>query len=345
MSIKNHILLFLIIGSALLFGCSGNNNQEFPSSIKVDCGDTKEIILTEENSEVFNLGVLDNIIDVLFYKGLLLTRSRNQVSAFDVNSGELVYRCSNRGRREDEFTSIIDAWIRDRTLYIYDFNSSKILCYDVTSGNYTGNTLVETPDKFSLMRWDTENERYVGVRTFTQSPVPDLAVYDSSFNFKHYLDTPIKKSGIMVSPPLKVSESDGILYHRPFERTVFRIKDAALYETYLIDFGANQIPESLIEEQDLYDVILHWTDNQDKFAAFSMDFSESDASFFFTYRFSDHVFLASYNKKNKKTEVYHFDKGGDSPSAKIYYHSNYIFVFTQIEDNTLMYKIPVERLG
>ena len=343
MKIKNHILLFSIIIWGY-YGCTIGNKQQIPQAIQIDCSDIKEFNLTEDNSTAFDLGFMDNITDVLFYEGLLLTRSRNQVSAFNVNTGELVYKCSNKGRREDEFTSIIDAWIRGQTLYVYDFNTAKVLRYDVISGAYIGNTLVDIPNRCSLLRWDAVYDRYVGVRTFSESPVPDLAVYDSSFVFNHYLDTPIKKSGITVSPTLKVSESSGILYHRPFERTVFKIKDDTLYEAFIVDFGENQIPDSFIEEKDIYDVILHWTDNQDKLAAFTMDFAESDNYFYFTYRFSDHVFFVSFNKEKNCSEVFRFDLGGDSPSAKIYYNDQHIYIFSQLEEGTKVYKVSADNL-
>lgn len=278
--------------------------------------EVKQIIVNFERSEDIrlnhdectNFDIPAGIIDALLYKKSIVLVSQNNVVECDSEKGDTLFVLSCRGRREDEFVSIPRIWLRDNILEMYDFDSSKLLRFDLATGMMEEAIHIKNNSRmFSLLRWESENDRYIGVKTFEESPVQDLAVYDDSLRFLRYLDSPEKKSGVLLGHPLTNSFRSGtILYHQPFQQTIFRVRDVELEPAYVVDFGKNNFPKRVIEDEDEMGMYNYWKEHGDEFVLFSSNIIETKSNLFFTVVLSNEKYLVKYEFSDSSTRVFHF---------------------------------------
>lgn len=332
-----HFTFNLTIGIVILFGGIQSNLTKV-RNISIDCEKVKEVKLNSDRIQKLEIGIKETVSDVLFHNDLIIVRFKNSITAYDRHSGDSLFSYSRKGRRDDEYTSISNAWLVDDVLELYDFNSSKLLRFDVLTGKFLnflrGNDL-DKEHRFNSLKWDGKSQRFIGQRTFPGKPVPDLAIYDKSHHFVKDIESPLKKSGFFISSsPIIVSEAGRFLYHQPFNRVVYRIEGSRLIPEYSISFRKQTLPKSVSEDEG-GEAMRFWIENQDKYAV-AMEFFESKDSFFINYMLSNKGYLVRYDRAQGTYETFYFSPRG----GKLSYHNGVFFLFTNEEAGTRIYIIP-----
>lgn len=335
-----YILVKLTLGLVVLLeGVQGNSTKV--RNISIDCEKVKKVNLNSDRIQMLEIGTTGTVSDVLFHNDLIIVRFKNSITAYNRHSGDSLFSYSRKGRRDDEYTAISNAWLVDDILELYDFNSYKLLRFDVQTGkllNYLKGDDLEKDHRFNSLRWDGKSRRFIGQRTFPAKPVPDLAIYDKTHHFVSNIESPLKKSGFFLSSsPIIVSETGRLLYHRPFNRDVYLIEGTRLIPEYSISFKNKTLPKSISEEEG-GKAMRYWLENQDKYAV-AMEFFESKESFFIYYMLSNKGYLVRYDRAKGTYETFYFSPRG----GKISYHDGIIFLFTNEEAGTKIYMIP-ERI-
>ena len=345
------ICYYLVVVSVAiaLAGCTGGKS-EIANIVTVDCGSFEEVDLGDDGYACLSLGVTDMVWDLIIHSDKVVIRFQDAVTAYSLENGDSLYSFSRKGRREDEFVSSPELWMKGDVLEMHDFNSKKLLRYDVNSGQYLGSvTDIETDQRFTILRWDRIDGYYIGVRTFTNIPVNDLAIYDEAYNFVESVDAPTKKSGIMIGAPIVANDTGQILYHPVYSNKIYAVKGSSLGLKYSIDFGENQISESFVESHPENEISAFFKEkeNKEKFVNFTQGISESKDYLLFQYILDSHRYLAKYDKRSGKTEVFKFVfDNEDIPPAllKLFYAEGRVYVLVQLDEGTTLYTIPESDL-
>lgn len=342
---SSHISYIVAIFICMPFLLSCGTTSGDVMKIYVDCNNVSTYRLDPQKCTIIKTGIYEKVREVSFDSDRVYIQTPYSVVAYNDLTTDSLFTCSRRGRREDEVVSLDYFWICDGTLQLYDFNSSKVLRFDASNGAFLGSVSdLEKTKRFSTLIYNERFNNYIGLRTFTEASVPDLSIYDSDYHYVRDLDSPIKKSGITLVTPFRSSYDRRILYHRAFEATIYRIDELSLTPEYYVDFGNAQIPVSYIEGHNEFDILNYWGNNQNNLAAFIGNIDESKDYLFFSYRFSEYVYLVKYDKKDSQSKVIRFETFDNSSIEKMTYHNGFVYVLEQSEnEGGLIYKIPVSE--
>lgn len=311
-------------------------------TVSINCNNIKEIRIDDEKVKSVSIGITEPTYDALFHDDKIILRFRNSITAFDLASGDSLFSFSRKGRRDDEFTSIRDAWLVGDVLELYDFDSAKILQFDVRTGSFLN--VVKNNEfirgRFSSMERDSKNHRFIVEKTYNPADNNSaLAEYDDSHHFVRNIKSPSKKSGFFLSSSsIILSETGRILYHEPFKSVIYEVNGLNLVPEYSIDFGNRNLPKSFAEGEG-GKAMKFWMENQDKYAVV-MNVIESKDALYIDYVFSKVGFLAKFDRSEGTAQVYKFAPFG----GRFAYNAGTVFVISHENNGTTIYKIPESDL-
>lgn len=331
------VIGYILMASGQIFGFSQKKTV-----VSVNCDKAEAFNLDSPNMISFDIGITEPVSDVLFHENKIILRFKNSITAYDLEKGDSLFSYSRKGRKDDEFTSLSNAWLVGDVLELYDYSALKILRFDVSKGDFL-NCLnwndLDRKHMFSSLRWDESSRRFIGNRVFSVSPLPELAEYDVSHHFVKEVASPLKRSGfILSSSPIVVSESGRLLYHQPFHNSVSRIEGRKTIQEYSIDFGKYNLPKSISEEEGGKAMRL-WIESKEKYAV-AMEFWETRKAFYINYVLSNKSYMVKYDRIKGSSNVYYFTPRG----GKIAFNQGIMYIITQNEKGTTIYKIPEANL-
>lgn len=301
----------------------------------------KQICLTDNGKPT----LVDEVKKILFIEDQYIIQGRNNVLAFDAQTGIQKMSFSGQGRAQAEFIHLWDIWIEHQVICIYDMNGKKILRY-----NINGNLLeaISVSDKASSYPFQAlakaDDDHYVGKCIYSGPEATELALYDKNFEFVKEIGNLKLESGIYLGYPFSVYSSNEVLYYRYLYNDIYTIDDKQNVKIkYYIDFGENNMPFNA-SFKDEYDRIDFVNNSKKKYATLVSNIYESDKYFCFRFAFDGEKCLGVYDKSNGKTASFVFVSSSESPRADVYVFDDKTLLVTQDMDKTCLTTISVDDL-
>jgi len=341
------IVLFFL-SAILLLGCENKSKKSNVESIKIDLSKSISLDLNKDNVKTIDLIsndssiIVGNLDKILFTDKAYFIESQNNILIFDRKTGTLINSIRKRGKARNEYISIWDFWLEDNVIYIYDFNSEKILKYN-DKGIFIKSDTLKKSNPFQLII-KMDSNYYIGKQSFSNCPVKELALYDKNFKFIKNISDFTLRSGIKIGDPFYKISNNSLLYNRCFINTIYNVSLDSVCIKYKVDFMKNNIPKKEIFK-DEYDYIDLLKEIDCKYASLIRNLYESKEYFCFTFLFKGNKYIAIYNIKSKIINTYLL-KCGDNRYSAIYFNDDSVILFYQkLEGGTSVQELKIATIN
>lgn len=342
-------MIFVVL--CCIWGCRTSEKRGAETVIRVDLEkmhkvnlfgeDMNRICLTDSGRFV----LLDDVKKILSVKDQYVIQSKNNVFAFDAQTGARKMSFSNQGRAQGEFIHLWDVWIEAEQLCMYDMNGKKILYYDL---NGVFSKSISVSDKASSNPFQVlamlRDDCYVGKCVYSGMEASELALYDRNFEFVKEIGDLKIESGIYLGYPFFVYTPNEVLYYRYLYNDIYAI-DAKQNVTvkYYVDFGEHNVPldPNLKDEYDRIDFV---NKHGNKYATLVSNIYESDQYFCFRFVFDGKKCLGVYDKSSGKTAAFTFDTLSELPVTDVYVFENKALLLSQGMDKVCLITVSVDDL-
>lgn len=301
----------------------------------------KQICLTDNGKPA----LVDEVKKILFVEDQYIIQCRNNVLAFDAQTGIKKMSFSAQGRALAEFIHLWDTWMEYQVICIYDMNGKKVLRYNL-NGNFL--EAISVSDKASSHPFQVlakaNDDYYVGKRVYSGSETAELALYDKNFEFVKEIGDLKIESGIYLGYPFFVYTPSEILYYRYLYNDIYAIDDKQnVTVKYYVDFGENNVPlnPNLKDEYDRIDFV---NNSKKNYATLVSNIYESDKYFCFRFAFDGEKCLGVYDKSSDQTASFVFVSSSESPRADVYVFDDKALLVTQDMDKTCLTTINIDDL-
>lgn len=301
----------------------------------------KQICLTDNGKPA----LVDEVKKILLVEDQYIIQCRNNVLAFDAQTGIRKMSFSGQGRAQAEFIHLWDTWMEHQVICIYDMNGKKVLRY-----NLNGNLLeaISVSDKASSHPFQAlakaHDDHYVGKCVYSGPETTELALYDKNFEFVKEIGNLKLESGIYLGYPFFVYRANEVLYYRYLYNDIYAIDDKQNVKVkYYIDFGENNVPLNP-DLKDEYNRIDFVNNSKKNYATLVSNIYESDKYFCFRFAFDGEKCLGVYDKSRGQTAAFVFVSSSESPRADVYIFDDKVLLVTQDMDKTCLTTISVDDL-
>ncbi len=349
--LKKEILLSGVLFLSLL-GCE--NRDESVKFVQVDL--TKEVevsikkfskdllVLTKDGAPaVIGAGNRDFLITEDRY---IINDLQGDIMGFGRETGEFITSYSAKGRAVNEYVGAPRAWLEGDTLKLFDFNTKKIVAYDI-DGEYINSEklLTELEDApFTILA--KYGNGYVGRRCYFGGfpAVAELALYDSEYKFVKDLTKDINRAGIDLGSPFGVANGSDVLYTKYFDTKIFSVESDSLKLKYEVDFMENGIPKDR-EFVDEYEIIDFVNKDPQRYATLIANLYESEEYLCFTFLTNGNKKVLVHQKKKDISTPVVFTDLEEYAIKGIFFSYNEVLLYLEDEEKSAVLPIKIKSLN
>lgn len=310
--------------------------------------DTMNIIKLEttENSLLYDIGHIEYVDDKYF------VYSRNLVRVFDMQ-GHFLFNLSQKGEGPNEYFSLHNITSDSKCIFLYDFNASRILCFD-----FEGNYLSDIKLNCDIDQVHPAKVFYLNENTFLtynsyagdEMGVPVLSLWNNTLDKQKYIGGRTLQSGLRFADGCYVSEDKRILYWEPAKDTLFQVINNILSPLYKIDFGKHAMPGEIAKKDDYERIMFLGRKENFKYASLARYYQRKDDVLYFSCIYNGVVYICSYNEVNGNVGVYSFYDVNNHYKACPFYKIVDDYIILELKDNRneennhVLYKFPIDHL-
>lgn len=187
--------------------------------------------------------LIGNVEKLLFNNDKIYVKS-DGVFVFD-KTGKHLFSIANKGKGPGEFISLYDISISENTLYLYDNDQGKLLCYQADNGQY----LKEISVPYSGMELECVNhELFINIGGIPQVVQTEGQLLTCDLNkpedYKQYY--PKGRLDVGVENQL-LAYNQACYWIEPFSYKVFKSDKNGMSDYVQFDFGKNNISENQLK--------------------------------------------------------------------------------------------------
>lgn len=346
---RKYVIVFVIL--SCIIGCKHFEKNNAGTIIhinldkihKIDSRKSylKQICLTDNGKPA----LIDEVKKILFVEDQYIIQCRNNVLAFDAQTGIQKMSFSAQGRAQAEFIHLWDTWMENQVICIYDMNGKKVLRYNL-NGNFL--EAISVSDKASSHPFQAlakaNDDHYVGKCVYSGPEAAELALYDKNFEFVKEIGDLKIESGIYLGYPFFVYTPSEILYYRYLYNDIYSIDDKQnVTVKYYVDFGKNNVPlnPNLKDEYDRIDFV---NNSKKNYATLVSNIYESDKYFCFRFLCKQEKCLGVYDKSSGESSSFVFTPSSSESLVDVYVFDDKALLVTQDMDKTCLTTISVDDL-
>ncbi len=282
--------------------------------------------------------------NVLAHNDKYIINVGNTIYAFNSTTGESVASYASVGKANNEYIQNSQMWIKDELLHIFDWQSSKVLIFDLSGKHIETLMLSKSFKDNRFSKIIPFNDRYVGIRTFAGGvpEVAEVAFYNKDYLFEKDIDLGIKRSSIGLHMPLAKGSNGDMLYNRYFMPEIHSIDTIGNTAVkYYIDFLENSIPASSFKDE--LEIINHLSNNEDRYAGLISNIYESERYLCFTYLYQGSVIVFIYDRNSGKSKQLELVNGILSLKSTQFYDDK-LLLFIENENSTGILPFNIETV-
>jgi hypothetical protein len=222
-----------------------------------------------------------------------------KLCCFDMQ-GKFLFTIGTRGNGPSEYVHLTDFAIDDKNKCIWlsdDFN--KILKYDLN-----GKFIQQYKTEFSTKNLiPLQQDDVLAIRLgYYKDKDYSFIIYSISNDEILYYKKGTNSVEKIVASNAFFQEDKYLLYKESFNDTIFKVKESHLEPYYVINFGENSIPKKIIEDKNTKNIIIQFSNPENKYAGLIGTVSENKNYLRFTYFYANVGKMAIY-EKNKKENI------------------------------------------
>jgi hypothetical protein len=306
-------------------------------NISLPSGEVKRIALQSDS-----IAMLDRVNAIIEHDEILYIRHGQRLSRFS-SEGEYLGDVARQGRAANEYIDMWDVFGDDSSLYIFDYSNKKIVKYDYSDHALSSMLLTDTQNVInSIQPYMSGYVCKMGFWGFTRES-PELGYFDENFKFVKLIGDSELTSGIAFGRQFSLFD-DTVLYWRPLGTEIFGIdENLEIKPRYLVDFGERSLPvREWVDENETIEFV---NENLSRYATLINNVVETDSTVGFTFASDSKMFIAVYDKRHKKSQIYTLALDDNEMINVIISYGDKVYIVTEsVDSNGYIYTIDIDNL-
>lgn len=301
--------LLLLFCCFIMFSCNNDTEKEI-ETIEVDIKGLTDIVVDKDCKD-FLIIPLDDVADpiaaqnVRLYGDKIIVKSMDCILIYSVN-GDYIGKIDKKGHARSEYLTIFDYLYVDDVIYINDFQSSKIISYNLQGEYLNSYSYLENEFKYDKL-FKLDSNLFVAVNSWNGTPgitTPMFSFINNTFKVVNMDSTLTRTNGMLMINSFS-RYKDISLYWMYADNSIYQIDgNHNVSVRYKVDFGKYGIPDAILKEPNSELFFDYITENISQIA-FSIDnIYEQEDVVMFTFAYNKNRCYSIYGKSSKQSKLF-----------------------------------------